>query len=247
MAEINDRALQLAAAAGKIMLESGAETYRVEDTMERILESFLNKSCEVFVTTTGLFVSDGEKTILKRVKIRGIHIGRIAEVNELSRQIADGLHIDAAERRIRKIEAIKPYSLPVQIAATALSCAAFSYLYGGAVSDCSDSFIIGVVLGLTLYLLEKPFPSSFLPSLAGGMVVAGGAVLLSSLGMGTDIDKVIIGSIMPLVPGVRLTNAVRDILEGDFLSGSSRVLDAALIAVATAAGVGLVLKFYYAP
>jgi len=68
---------------------------------------------------------------------------------------------------------------------------------------------------------------------------------LLNLGLGNNINSIIIGTIMPLVPGISLTNAIRDILEGDFLSGSARILDAILIAVAIATGVGTVMNLWY--
>ena len=59
-----------------------------------------------------------------------------------------------------------------------------------------------------------------------------------------DMDTVIVSSLMPLVPGVAITNAVRDTLQGDYISGSARMLEAFLKAASIALGVGIGVMLY---
>ena len=62
-------------------------------------------------------------------------------------------------------------------------------------------------------------------------------IVKSILGGAINLDTVVIGSIMPLVPGVAITNAVRDTLQGDYISGCARILEAFLKAIALGVGV----------
>lgn len=237
--------LNLAVIAGQIMLENGAETYRVEDTMTRILEHFYPKISESFVTTTGLFVSIGSDTVVKRIRIRTIHLKKIALVNDLSRKIvSDEISTQEAFNKLREINLLKPYPVYVKTIMSGITCFCFSYLFGGTLMDCVNSLMIGIILNLITWILISKNVSNFLVTIIGGIIISFFAIVFLNLGIGNNIDKIIIGSIMPLVPGVGLTNSIRDILEGDFLSGSGRIFDAMIIGVAVATGVGTVLKVW---
>lgn len=237
--------LNLAMDAGKIMLENGAETYRVEDTMSRILTHYNIGQSEVFVTTTGLFASIGTDTMVMRITIRTINLNKIAMVNELSRSIVAGKYTcEEAHAILKQINVVLPYPLHIKAFMSGLSCFSFAYIFGGSAKDCINGFITGVLLNIILYFLEKNRVSTFLSRIIGGVTVALCSLIFFNIGIGNDIDKIIIGALMPLVPGVGLTNAIRDILEGDFLSGSGRIFDAIIIASAVATGVGIVLKLW---
>ena len=62
------------------------------------------------------------------------------------------------------------------------------------------------------------------------------AITATNLGLGHDPNEIIIGNIMLLIPGIALTNSLRDMISGDIISGLLRFLDAILVAVAIAAG-----------
>lgn len=241
----NKKHLMLAISAGKIMLENGAETYRVEDTMTRILGHCNDEISEAFVTTTGLFVSVGSETIVKRITERTINLNKIALVNDLSRKIVnDKISIDEAFKILEDINNIKPYSFYLKTFITGLCCASFSYVFGGIFQDCINSFFVGIFLNIIIHFFKKRKVSEFLVTIIGGAVISLFTLLFLNIGIGKNIDMVIIGSIMPLVPGVGITNAIRDILEGDFLSGSGRIFDALIVAIAVATGVGTILKLW---
>lgn len=238
----NNDILIFAITAGKIMLESGAETYRVEDTMLHIAQHF-NIPAEVFATTTGVFISDGDNTQIRRISHRTIHLGKVAQINDISRQlVADKLTLSQAIPILDRIAKTAPYNNLIRTIATGLSSTSFTYIFGGDWSDCANALLTGLILNLLLILTTKFKVSSFMGTLLGGVIVALGSILIINLGLGNNIDLIIIGSIMPLVPGLGITNAIRDILAGDYLSGSGRMFDALIIAIALAVGVGFVLK-----
>lgn len=242
--------LNLALTAGEIMLASGAETYRVEDTMKRILQASGCENADAFVTATGIFAGfneiDKPVAMLRRVKTRSFNMEKIAMVNGLSRKIADGqIPIERAAAELEKIRAKPVYPLVLRVAASGICCLSFCYMFGGGVLDCACAFVTGVLVYLLYNLLNKGRVSGFIVNVVCGAVICACA-LAAFAGFGdVAVGKVIVGSIMPLVPGLALTNAIRDILEGDYLSGAARMLDAVVTALAIAAGVGFVLKLWF--
>ena len=112
------------------------------------------------------------------------------------------------------------------------------------VFDAAAAFICGFVLQVFLNAIDSRTASKFIINLASSAVVAVCAVLLFTVGLGDSLDKIIIGSIIRLVPGVALTTSIRDFLNGDYLSGTIRIIDAFLVGGCIAIGVGAVVMTY---
>lgn len=245
-----NQALNFAVLAGEIMLSSGAETYRVEDTIKRILSNCNFEGSESFVTTTGIFASikddeAGIVTVVRRVRIKANNFEKIILVNNVSRSFQDGkIDIDKAIASLSEINVKPPYSDIIKTLATGMACFSFSFIFGGYLSDCINAFFTGFILQFFLLLLQKGNVTRVLINILGGGIIAIISLTLLNLGIGQNLDKVIIGSLMPLVPGIGITNAIRDILEGDYLSGTTRTVDALIVGVAIATGVGTVLKIW---
>lgn len=243
-------AIKLSILAGETMLSSGAETHRVEDTMLRIMHHCGFDDAESLCTSTGIIATavdaDGNPiTMMKRVKTRGVNFVKVAKVNEISRNFTEGkISINDALLMLENISTTPPYSNIVRLSGCAVASMCFAAMFGGSIFDASNAFISAFLMQIPLLILERHGTAAVLRNIAGGGAAALVALILMNLGLGDNIDFVIIGSIMPLVPGVSLTNAIRDILEGDLLSGSVRILDAFLVAIGIAAGVGTVLTLW---
>lgn len=239
----NNKILEFALTAGKILLENGAEAYRVEDTIMRIFKSFGIENCSVFVTTTGLFACIGSNTKMIRVSSRCINLTKVADINDLSRCLVEKrVNLDEAIVRLDEISTKLGYSNFVTSVCAGGTCALFVLLFGGTYSDGLSSFIVGSLLNyLNIYLISRNV-TNFIATLLGGIFIALASLVNLNLGLGNDLDMVIIGAVMPLVPGMCFTTAVRDIFAGDYISGSSRIFEAIVIAVAIALGVGIVLS-----
>lgn len=240
--------LDLAFQMGEALLENGAEISRVQETMERVAQAYHVEDFHVYVLTNAIFVSGVEDGVLHTTKLRHIpstttHLGRICAVNQLSREIAQGLHpVAGALERLGEIRAL-PYSpLPLAVLCCAVGSASFSYLFGGSWLDAAVAFFCGVALELFLSFASRRGMSKFLTNLSASALVTlcGGALFL--LGLGDNMDKIIIGSIIRLVPGVALTTSIRDFFHGDYLSGAIRMLDAFLVGGCIALGVGFVVR-----
>ncbi|MBD8034157.1 MULTISPECIES: threonine/serine exporter family protein [Solibacillus] len=246
-AEHTEMAIDCFLLAGRIMIESGAETYRVEDTMLRMARSQNMMDAQSYVTPTGIIFSLGktQPTRITSIPTRITDLHRIALVNNVSRKLTSHLiSIEQAYEELKKIEKTN-YFLPIaiQVLAASIASGAFLLLFNGTVKDIPAAFIAG---GLGLYIVtiihnmtRVKFFSEFLAAVAIG-IVASAAI---HYGYGIEIDKIIIGSVMPLVPGLLITNAVRDMMAGHFTAGMAKGAEAFLTAFAIGSGIALVLSF----
>ncbi|MDQ0220989.1 threonine/serine exporter [Peribacillus cavernae] len=240
--------IELCMLAGRIMMESGAETYRVEDTMTRIAASFGIDHSHSFVTPTGIIFSiDGDDpSKFNRISKRSTDLKKVTAVNSISRQISN-VEITAREALIelRRIErANLAYPIWLQIFAAFISSGCFLIMFQGRWDDFIPACVAGGIgFSCLIYLhrlLEIKFFAEFLSSFIIGLL----AFLFVHTGIGNEVDKIIIGSVMPLVPGLLITNAVRDLMAGHLVSGISKGADASLTAFAIGSGIAAVFSFY---
>lgn len=242
--------MKLALSTGESMLQNGAETYRVEDTMVRMCTSRKNvKNVDSFVTQTGMFITmeyDNEVfSNFIRVKSRTIDLNKINSINEFSRKfVSTNISVDQGIQTIEEINNIKSYSKLTKALCGSAAAAFFCIMYGGSFGDFISSFIVSIIVIGILFQIGKYNLTFFVENFLGAFLASLFAYFTMLAGIGDNIDKIIIGSIMYLVPGVSITNAIRDTMSGDSLSGLSRGMEAIFSALAIAFGVGLVLNLY---
>jgi uncharacterized membrane protein YjjP (DUF1212 family) len=246
------RVVFFALEAGKVLLESGAETYRVEDTLRYILNSRDITHVESFVIPTGIFIAarrdDEIFSYIMRIYGISTDLRRIARVNELSRDfVSSHMPCERANRRLESIKTAPEYGKGARYLLGGGGAAFTAILFGGTYID----FIVSIfVSALTLLAIDetKKRMDSFIINVVGGFVAATSAIAIDNLlavfsvPIVLDANKVIIGALMTMVPGVAITNAVRDSISGDYVSGMSRTLDAIVIAISIALGVGIAIK-----
>ena len=241
--------LHVATFAGKIMLESGGETYRAEEIIWRICKIYGVEEAESFVTTTGIMVSicSNGKTysLIRRVSSRTIDLDKVDKVNDLSRNIINkGLTVSELKDQLQIINDGERYNNKTVIVISALGAFFFVFLFGGKLPEAIAAFFIGLVIkSLYIKFSILDINQFFINSICAG-ITAIMAILFLKLGLINDIDKTIIGSIMLLVPGLAITNAIRDTISGDLLAGSTRAVEAFLVAISIAIGTGAVLSFW---
>ncbi|QGU95038.1 threonine/serine exporter [Clostridium bovifaecis] len=246
----NDRIIHLAAEAGRIILQNGGETYRVEETILRICYAFEVKKADSFVTPTGIMISltakNGETlSLVRRISSRTVNLEKISQVNDLSRTLVKkSLSLDYVEQRLKEIDTSSGYSDKILIAASALSAGFFTLVFGGSFRDFFISLLIGMVIKLLSIALNNIGINEFFINSLGGAVASLIALISVYLKIGQNVDKIIIGSIMLLVPGLIITNAIRDTIAGDLVSGISRAIEAIFIAIAIAVGSGIIIRLW---
>lgn len=245
--EVLDAAMQ----AGHILLENGAEIFRVEETMERICRHFGIESGSSFVLSNGIFTTAGNEreeifAKVQHIPVSGTHLDRVAAVNQLSREIEAGsVSLAEVKRRLKDIRMMPGKSKTMQIVASGVGSACFCYLFGGDLRDSAAAFLAGVFLYLYVIFLSAPRLSKIVGNIGGGALVTFVCMMLYLMKVGEHLNYMIIGSVMPLIPGVPFTNAIRDIADGDYISGSVRMLDALLVFFSIAMGVGMVFGVFH--
>ena len=236
--------------ASQMILESGGETYRAEETVERMCQGLGIPKVDVLALPTGLMLTmtmEDESTLSRivRVRNRGTDLGRMDRCNDISRKVASGqMKAEEALRALRAIQRTAPQRRWLLIGASALSAASFTVMLGGSWTDFGVSFFCGALVQLVLPPLKKMRVPVLISSMIAGALTTLMA-LVSTLALpGVMIEPVIGGAIMPLLPGLAVTNAMRDTIRGDLVSGGARVMEAILSVIMLAAGIGLVLSVW---
>ena len=240
---------RLALFTGELMLKNGAETYRVEDTLLRICHSRGFKHVNVFASPTVVIISDERFdgiTFMKTIRDRGINLDRISEINSFSREFVSNTDIDVYESitKLKNIEKSHKNNVKVSLTATGLGSAFFALLLGGNFIDFLITFVVSMLALMFYERISRVSEVPFLATLAASAFIASCAIMLTDINFIDAPNMVIVGSIMPLLPGVSLTKSVRDLISGELISGVTRAFEAAVISVSIATGVGAVLQLW---
>lgn len=238
------RVLELVMRAGRTLLENGAEVFRVQETMQIMARSLGLEEFNVYVLTNGIFASVGgdASAQIRNVPSQNIHLGRVAGVNDISRRVAAGtLDLDGAEKELERVRAIMYPSTLTHLLAGAMGSACYAVLFGGSLLDGAAGFATGFLLQMFLLMASNTKLNKIITRLAGSALVAVCAMCISLLFSVLHMDKIIIGALMTMTPGIAITTSIRDFVNADYLSGTIRMIDALLIAGTLACGVGLAL------
>jgi uncharacterized membrane protein YjjP (DUF1212 family) len=235
--------------AGKIMLQSGGETYRVEDTMMRMAAAFGIVNSHSYVTPTGIIFSaegaEPTKTKLIRISTRSTDLKKVAMVNSISRRITSGeLNLDAALKLLKELDALNvTFPFMVQVAAASIASGCFMIMFMGEWIDFIPAMITGGLGYFGFLYFHRYIPVKFFSEFLASFIIGLLSVIFVKMGLGQQLDKIIIGSVMTLVPGLLVTNAVRDLMAGHLVSGLSKGAEALLTAFAIGSGIAVVLSF----
>ncbi|HIV13976.1 MAG: threonine/serine exporter family protein [Clostridiales bacterium] len=231
--------------AGELLMKNGAETYRVEDTMYRILKKSNLKTVQVLVMMTGFVAtlddpSMDSLTVVRRINSRGTDLELIDKVNVISREFcSDQIPLEVAFTRMKTLWR-EPHESKRNLAAMAALTGGFAVMFGGSAADVAVAAATGFLTAAVLFYCRKIHLHMFLENMLCSVflaIVVGLAVTF--LPGEYSRDLIIISAIMPLVPGAAITNAVFDTLHGDYLSGLARAAEAFVIAAAVALGIGI--------
>ncbi|MBQ8732772.1 MAG: threonine/serine exporter family protein [Oscillospiraceae bacterium] len=225
------------------MIEVGAEIYRIEESVTRICKAYGAVRVDVFATTSNVIVSaekpDGTVlTQTRRITGSGTDIEKLHRLNDLVRTVTATTPDCATIReKLAEIEKTKKYPAILYILFNAVIAASFCIFFGGRdYKEIIASFVIGFLIGIVSLVLERRSLNKILSRFACSFVSAMSAFVLLRLGVIESVDNVIIGNIMSLIPGIGLTNSLRDLFTGDIITGALRSIEAILLALAIAFG-----------
>lgn len=234
--------LDIATELGYQLAMSGAETFRVEESVVRMLSAY-DIEAEVFAIPNCLHISiepviGRPLTRMRRIGIHGNDLDAVERYSGLSRKICAQRPAPeiAAQWLQDAIRTKRQYSMPVYFAGNFMGAFGFALLFGGSLADALCSGICGIIVGLVNRLMEKLGANQFFRIITASFLMALPAYGMGVLGLAPNPDAVVIGALMILVPGLLFTNAMRDIIYGDTNSGINRVVQVLLVALAIALG-----------
>lgn len=231
---------------GELMLKSGAEVWRVEDTITRICNAYGCDTSHVF-SITSLIVATATKdqnqvTQSRRIKGYETNLKKVEDLNELSRHICSNTpSFSEINSTIHSINTKDNLRLIRKFSAHIIISFVFTIIWGGKIRDA----LAAVIVSLLIFAMDMYFNRikinrlayTLLCSLVAGFAATG----LNAVGLCMHTDKVVIGNVMLLIPGISLTNGIRDLLCGDIVSGLLRLCESILIAISIAVGFAIPL------
>ncbi|MDU0420098.1 threonine/serine exporter family protein [Staphylococcus simulans] len=235
--------------AGRILLESGAEGTRVEGTMTRIAETHGFYESNSFVTNTVInFLLDNQTTPrMYRIESRDTNLIKISQTNSVSRKLSAGkIDLEEAYETLKRIyDAKQTHDLIYKGIAAAIISISFLYLQTGNFVDIVATIFAGSLGYLLVEMLYRAnLKTLFIPEFLGSVVIGGIAILGHNLVPDGSLSAIIIAAVMPIVPGVLITNAIQDLFGGHMMMFTTKSLEALVTSFGIGAGVGTMLLIF---
>ena len=243
--------LRVVKLSAQIIIENGGETYRAEETIKFICKSFKVQDIESIATPTGFYITisvngDDNNTLVKRIRKRTINLQKINDVNNISRKLSEhSITLDEALEELEGISKRTDLKYKYSILYAGLSSAFFTVLFGGKVLEFFTALFTGIIVSAVSRRFEKLDSYYFFSSIFSGIIIACIAISITFFSKMGNYNHIIVGCIMPLLPGLAMTNAIRDTIRGDLISGIARATEALLVASSLAAGVGVIIYIAY--
>lgn len=232
---------------GELLLISGAEVMRVEDTIARLCAVYGFTGSDVFVITSSIVLTARTPagdvlTQTRRIRERDTDLGRVEQVNALSRQLCER-PLPAADllRSIRRIRELPGCSARVRLAMYVGISGVFALFFGGSAFDAAAAAVAGATLFAVDRLGRRLRLNGILQAFFSSILAALTVVLLHTAGLPCTPGLAVTGNIMLLIPGLALTTSLRDMIRGDTISGLLGFSEAIIKALAVAAGFAAVL------
>ncbi|MDD7593584.1 MAG: threonine/serine exporter family protein [Peptoniphilaceae bacterium] len=240
--------LDTALDAGVLLMENGAESYRVEETVERILSLSEHQAVDVIGLLTGLFVtltlSDGSYvTATRRIKVRRMRLDIIRDVNQVSRDLSAGeCTIEQAAQTIHELRLSQkePPSSPLFMA---LPAAGFALMSGASILESIVGGLAACSMIFSTRLVRGRISGNFVPSFLHAFAITFVLGVIVRFFPMLHLKYMVIGGLISLFPGTTLTTGIRDTMKADYLSGAGNLLSAIVSAMALAAGTFFAMFF----
>lgn len=234
----------IALTAGEILLGNGAETYRIEETVMKICESY-GFTAECLVMSNGLWLSVGDGdfnnkiTSMKRVGQKHVDLYRIELINAFSRQLQENpVSYEEAKQRLKEIKQAPNFNLSIRTMAACMTGFIYTLFFNGSLIDAIAAIVVCFITYRIFEKISQFGVFQFLEFYLAGLTIGGASIIAHLFIPAINSNNVITGAIMILIPGVVLTNGIKDVLYGDFISGVSKFSEAVIVIVAVSAGIG---------
>ena len=243
--------LEIILKAGKILLSSGAEISRTEDTMNYIARAMNFKDLEAYVSNRGIFATakkddNTEITRIYNVPEVDINLSKIESVNALSRRITQkNITIEEIESELNQIDTMSDYSFFWRLVAYTLGASGFSYAIGSSITDSIIAGIIGLILGVYMCTIKRILSSDVLITILGSILIALLGNLFIHFELGSNLSVILLGAMIDIVPGVPFVNAIREYSQNNYNTGITLMMGALLTCISMAVGVAVVQSLLF--
>ena len=243
--------LEIILKAGKILLSSGAEISRTEDTMNYIARAMNFKNLEAYVSNRGIFATakkddNTEITRIYNVPEVDINLSKIESVNALSRRITQkSITIEEVINELEKINTMPDYSIFWRLVAYTIGASGFSYAIGSSITDSIIAGIIGLILGVYMCTIKRILSSDVLITILGSILIALLGNLFIHFELGSNLSVILLGAMIDIVPGVPFVNAIREYSQNNYNTGITLMMGALLTCISMAVGVAVVQSLLF--
>ena len=237
-----EQILNFSCELGRQLLQNGAEIFRVEDSLQRLLAAYGYAKAEIFAIPFCIIltIQEGDHNYTKSVRIQTVsnNLRRLNELNALCRALCwECPPMGESWWRLKRILGEPVYPPAVSYLAHGMVAAFFTLFWGSTVIDALLAFPCGLLVRLVVTAMRRAQINIFFTDMLACMLLALGPEILLRLGCPIQADRIIIGTIMLLVPGIAITNGMRDVLAGDFLTALTRFAEVVIVALSIAVGV----------
>lgn len=235
--------------AGHILMKSGAETQRVEETMRHMARALRLEDFDAYVVNRGLMASGRDAAGQRQAQVISIpetqiDLAKIEQVNALSRSlVAEPQHsLASIYRDLENIDKHQEYSLASSLFAYFFGAGSFSLALGSSLVDSLVSSFAGLLLGIAYYFLGPHIRTRFLLAIIGSFVITLFVNIAYSVGFGDSRSAMMLGALMVIVPGAFFVSSVREISESNYFVGMALLLTALLTCISISAGVAATME-----
>lgn len=233
---------------GSALMSAGCPTHRLEELLVTVAR-IEGHSADVFAVPTGLFIGlrtpEGEASLTTMVRVSEWtnDLERLVLLDELVNEVVDRtLTIPEARARIREVLRRPPlWSRPAELAAAAASSAGAAVSFGGDLSDAVLAGLGGLVLRTLMFLLSREPGVRVLENFIGGLVAALTAWIATLLWPGHGREVLVLSIIIPLLPGLTLTTGLSELTYRNLVSGTARLMHAAITLLSLVFGIAVVM------
>lgn len=239
--------IDLALWAGQLLLQHGAETQRIEETVHRMGTGLGCDWLDILISPGGILITTNSgsdfRTKFRRVVRMGINMNIVAEINELSRRVDQGEYdrfkVESELRRIS--DQPSHYNRWIVVGMVGLSCAAFSQLFGGDFVALVVTFLASACAMFMRQEMHQRHVNALMTVIITAFVAGLIAGISARILPDKSLQAALAASVLLLVPGVPLINAAEDLLKGHILMGLVRGANGALISLGIALGLLLAM------
>lgn len=239
--------IDLALWAGQLLLQNGASSHRVEETVHQIGTGLGCDWMDVLVSHNAIVVttvSAGDfRTRIRRVPRHGVDLTVVSAVNRLRYRVSNGA-LDALKLRkeLLRISTRKPmYPFWFTAIMIGLACGAFCRLFGGDYEAFALTAVASTIGMFVRYLLLREEFNTYLIVITVAFITSTIAALGMYIGI-RDYPVALAAGVLMLIPGVPLINMVLDFVRGYINVGISRGILGLLITLSIAIGLLLAVS-----